>query len=153
MLKRFLFFILQETIGSFYDSCSFDSGCDSTKSLICVQSGETTLVCDCPSTSYWSGTTSSCQSKLLNAQACSNTTQCRTDLGLYCDVGSTNQCICPSSQFWDGNSCGILFQSTRISFVRWIHNMIIFYRTQNRFLVIMPIFNMRWYGRIDLQPE
>jgi len=100
-------FFSKESIGSYYESCTFDSGCDSTKSLICAVSGENTLICDCPSTFYWSGTTSSCQSKLLNTVTCSNTTQCRTDLGLYCDVGVTNRCKCPANQFWDGHSCGI----------------------------------------------
>ena len=60
----------------------------------------------CNSTFYWSNYYDKCIVKGINAAACTDTTQCRNDYGLYCDTSSTNTCICNSTFYWTGTICG-----------------------------------------------
>ena len=105
-IKLVIFF--QAPVSTYYENCSFTTDCDQTQLLECSFYNQTLYVCLCNSTFYWSDTSDMCLAKGLNTAACTDTEQCRNDLGLYCDTSSSpSTCVCNSTFYWTGTTCGI----------------------------------------------
>ena len=84
-------------MATYGQSCTINDGCDATKSLMCSYYNQTLYKCLCANFYFWSGTTCTAQYLGSPVTACSSTSQCRSDLGLYC---STN-CVCNITHYWD----------------------------------------------------
>ena len=78
------------------------SSCDSSKSLYCISSGNSPGVCICAGYMFWNGTT--CVSDQTVNTTCSDSSQCRVDLGLTC---ISNICSCNASYYWSGSKCSM----------------------------------------------
>jgi hypothetical protein len=101
----FFFKHFLDNVSLYLETCSVAQGCDTTKLLQCSFYYNNVYICLCQSTYYWSGASQTCMPQFTNNVACTNSTQCRNDLGLYCDIGNTNNCICNSSHYFSV-SCG-----------------------------------------------
>lgn len=96
----------KDTVQTYMGNCSINAQCDSTQSLVCSLTNQTLYACLCATNFYWSSSTSQCTAQLLNNIACTDTIQCRVDLGLYCDTTTTKNCICNSTFYWSSlNKC------------------------------------------------
>ena len=90
---------------SYLSICAIQAGCDQTTHLICSLTTDNVYICLCPAYFYWSFTLLTCQVQLTGGDACALTTDCRGDLGLYCDTLVTNTCVCTATFYWTGLTC------------------------------------------------
>lgn len=81
-------------------SCVDSDGCDPTKSLKCQVYGDLDNLysCVCNDSLFWNGST--CVPQNLFNVTCTSSIQCRSDLGLSCNL-TQSQCVCNSSSFWN----------------------------------------------------
>ena len=82
------------TAQSSYDN----SSCSSAKGLYCSKSGTYAGYCACSDYYYFNSSLQQCTTQKLNGISCSNSNECRTDLGLFCS--SYNTCDCSAGYYW-----------------------------------------------------
>ena len=93
----FLLLLNKATILSYNQPCTQNAGCDSTKGLSCSFYNQTLYYCLCANLYYWTGSTCTPQIMGNPLTSCTSTSQCRSDLGLYC----LTNCVCYSTFYWD----------------------------------------------------
>jgi hypothetical protein len=88
------------------DKCSSSLECNPQLSLKCELKNplESVYRCSCDNGTFWNGAT--CAKQLLSGVACTTTSECRQDLGLFCDSKSL-KCSCPIGNYWNGALCRI----------------------------------------------
>jgi hypothetical protein len=90
--------------------CTRDTECqDVTRGLYCQTSyplgtscptQPAINFCNCPSNTYYNG--SMCMSLELYSATCTQTCNCDSTRGLYCDLVE-KKCLCPENYYWDSN--------------------------------------------------
>jgi hypothetical protein len=97
---------ISETTKTYMQSCltapNDNSSCSSTKGLYCSKSGAYAGYCICSDYYYFNSSLQQCSSKKSNGMPCSNSTECRTDLGLYCSANNT--CDCSYGYYWSNST-------------------------------------------------
>ena len=102
-----LFLVLQK---NYAVSCTSASECKASLNLVCSTNTSQCVCptnlglgfCDCYSNQFYSGSVSGCVSRVTYNQACSNTYECISGVGLSC---VTSKCLCDVSQYWDSLKC------------------------------------------------
>jgi hypothetical protein len=102
-------FFLEKSLIILVTQLSYGSPCNITDhnvyynqscptNLTCAQFGDSAAYCTCLANYFYS---TYCIPKYLNGVACTSNTQCRTDLGLYCNTSSGyNYCMCNITSYW-----------------------------------------------------
>ena len=95
-----------EPAGTYLDNCTVSAECSTSQGLYCdltyYSLANLSGVCNCDSSStYWDGTT--CASKLTIGGLCSNNTQCKSSLGLFCSnyTNTLGTCDCDKYYYWN----------------------------------------------------
>ena len=85
--------------------------CSTALNLYCPSTGNSSGVCSCQPYYYYASSTLGCVSKTSYLVACTSSSSCRSDLGLYCISGV---CQCQTYYYWSYASlmCSKLIKRT-----------------------------------------
>ena len=75
----------------YFEKCFFTSDCKDAAKMTCTNG-----VCSCNSTQFWNGR--SCVNQITFEKTCSNSSQCHTNLLLYCNTAQ-GICTCPANRY------------------------------------------------------